>query len=74
MHPSRKPTLICIMIPEVWVHKGKLVMLEVRREDLVTIERLCPPITNGRGGGVPLSCGITTGGGGRDKRVWGRHL
>ena len=62
------------MIPEIRVHNGKLIVCEVRRENLVTIEGLCPSITNGRGRGETLRSSITTGSWGGNKQVGGRHL
>ena len=61
------------MIPEVRIHNGKFVMGKARRENLITIQRLCPSITDGRGRGEPFCHGITTRSGGKDERVGGRH-
>ena len=74
MHPTGKLVLIRIVIPEVGIHNGELIVCKVRREDLITVEGLHPSITNRGRGGVLLHSGITTGSGGRDKRVGGRHL
>ena len=43
-HPSRKLIFVSIMIPEVGIHDGKLIMSKVRRENLITIKRLCPSV------------------------------
>ena len=61
------------MIPEVGIHNGKLIMGKARRENLITIQGLRPSITDGRGRGESFRSGITTGSGGRDERVGGRH-
>ena len=62
------------MIPEVRVHNSELIMSKARRENLITIQGLRPPITDGGRRRESLRSGITTGGRGRDERVGGRHL
>ena len=62
------------MVPEVGVHDSKLIMCKARGKYLVTIQGLRPSITDRGRGGVPLCSHITTGSGGRDKGVGGRHL
>ena len=61
------------MIPEVGIHNSELVMGKARMEDIITIQGLCPSITDGRGRGEAFRSGITTGSRGRDERVGGRH-
>ena len=74
MHPPRKLIFVCIVIPEVGIHNGKLIVSKTRREDLITIEGLRPSITDGRRRRELFCSGITTGSRGRDEGVGGRHL